>query len=85
MESIVTTLGENLSQFNVTTDAYRLNGDLRALALVYSVELPVIPHPQLASVLHQLLVEIEKVSGIIYFSLFLNKLFNIKPIRIGSF
>lgn len=66
----MTTLGENLSQVNISAEAYRLNGDLRALALVYSVELPVVPHPQLPSVLHRLLAEIEKISGMLIFTVF---------------
>ncbi|XP_039283222.1 ubiquitin carboxyl-terminal hydrolase 34 isoform X3 [Nilaparvata lugens] len=66
MESIVTTLAENMaSGLNVCehAQASRLNGDLRALAIVYSVELPVIPHPQLEPVLNQLLTQINNESG----------------------
>lgn len=63
METLVASLGENLAQLNILNTAYKLNGDLRALALVYSAELPVVPPPDLAPVLNKLLDKIKQETG----------------------
>lgn len=63
METLITSLGEGLLQLNVTNAAYKLNGDLRALSLVYSAELPVVPPPELAPVLTKLLEKIKQEAG----------------------
>ena len=50
-------------RLNILNTAYKLNGDLRALALVYSAELPVVPPPELAPVLNRLLDKIKQETG----------------------
>lgn len=48
---------------DVTSVAYKLNADLRALSLVYSVELPVVPPPDLLGTVTKLLEKIIQENG----------------------
>ncbi|KAG8281085.1 hypothetical protein J6590_066173 [Homalodisca vitripennis] len=62
METLVNTLGKTLPSTDLTTTAYKLNGELRALSLVYSVELPVVPPPDLLAILNNLQARILEVT-----------------------
>ena len=46
-----------MSQVNVEATAYKLNGDLRALALVYDSDVPLSPSEELISTIDALLAK----------------------------
>lgn len=61
IEALVNTLDKSVPSVQLSTTAYQLCGDLRALSLVYSV--PVVPPPELPTILDKLLARITQEAG----------------------
>jgi hypothetical protein len=57
IENLISSLSDIVSQVNVQTTAYKLNGDLRALALVYNSDVPLSPPEELVSTIDALLAK----------------------------
>ncbi|CAG2061985.1 unnamed protein product, partial [Timema podura] len=57
IENLVTSLSGIVNLVNIRTTANKLNGDLRALALVYSTEVALSPSAELLPTLNQLLIK----------------------------
>lgn len=57
IENLISSLSDIMSQVNVQSTAYKLNGDLRALALVYSSDVPPPPSEELVSTIDALLAK----------------------------
>jgi len=57
IENLISSLSDIMSQVNVQSTAYKLNGDLRALSLVYSSDVPPPPSEELVSTIDALLAK----------------------------
>jgi ubiquitin carboxyl-terminal hydrolase 34 len=57
IENLISSLSDIMSQVNVQATAYKLNGDLRALALVYNSDVPLSPSEELISTVDALLMK----------------------------
>jgi ubiquitin carboxyl-terminal hydrolase 34 len=55
IENLISSLSDIMSQVNVQATACKLNGDLRALALVYNSDVPLSPSEELISTIDALL------------------------------
>lgn len=57
IENLISSLSDIMSQVNVQSTAYKLNGDLRALSLVYNSDVPPPPSEELVSTIDALLAK----------------------------
>jgi hypothetical protein len=59
IETAIGSLAEMMSTMNVKTIASKLTGELRALMLVYSSQVNLVPPKQLPLILHQLMAKVK--------------------------